>query len=261
VPRRHLFASATAVLTSSLLLGDGSSSSSSAFALTPEQAATDYNAYASTYNQLDGGTAADALGLTEARRTLTSLARGHVLEIGVGTGLNLPYYDPQKVQSLTLVDISPGMLAEAKRRYQSLTALASIPVTFVTADVTSADLVTRLQSARLGSESFLFDTAVDTFSLCVMGETGAFQCLQQLRTVVKPTTGRLLLLENTRSDNFLLGRYQDATATAAAQAGGKGCVYNQNVQGIIRGTPGLVIQEETVYAAGLFRAFSVQRVT
>ena len=67
--------------------------------------------------------------------------------------------------------------------------------------------------------------------------------------------GRILLLENSRSSNPLLGMYQDATADAAASMGGKGCVYNQDVASIIRSIEGLHIEKEELYAAGLFRAY------
>ncbi|HLN59967.1 MAG TPA: methyltransferase domain-containing protein, partial [Symbiobacteriaceae bacterium] len=43
-------------------------------------------------------------------------ARGRVLEIGVGTGKNLPLYDPAQVSELVAIDFSPGMLAKAKER-------------------------------------------------------------------------------------------------------------------------------------------------
>ena len=67
--------------------------------------------------------------------------------------------------------------------------------------------------------------------------------------------GHVLLLENSRSSNPLLGLYQDATAEAAASAGGKGCVYNQDVRALILATNGMTIEQEDGYAAGLFRAF------
>lgn len=147
-------------------------------ALSPQEAASDYDSYASTYDELDGGEAATVLGIEAARSQLLSQARGHVLEIGVGTGLNLDKYDPRKIASLTLVDISDGMLHEAKDRLKSLEL--HLPVKFVKADATS-ELVD-----RFGSESF--DTVVDTFSLCVFGNEGAKQGLEQLRGVVKDKT-------------------------------------------------------------------------
>jgi hypothetical protein len=53
-----------------------------------------YDGYAATYDDLDGGAfAADTLGLDATRRALLARARGDVLELGVGTGLNLPGYD------------------------------------------------------------------------------------------------------------------------------------------------------------------------
>ena len=81
----------------------------SANALSPEEAATAYDSYAEKYDDLDGGKAADLFGLDVARSDLFGQARGHVLEIGVGTGLNLLKYDPSKLESLTLVDVSEGV--------------------------------------------------------------------------------------------------------------------------------------------------------
>lgn len=162
-------------------------------------------------------------------------------------GLNLDKYDPSKLSSLTLVDISDGMLEQAKERVRILSeSFAGIPVTFVRADAT------RELTDRFGPQSF--DTVVDSFSFCVMGNQGASDCLNQISQVVKPE-GRVLLLENSRSSNPLLGLYQDATADTAAVAGGKGCVYNQDVRSLIRSSSRLTVIEEQLYAAGLFRSF------
>ena len=223
-------------------------------ALTADEAAVDYNTYAASYDQLDGGAAATALGLDGARAALVGQAKGRVLEIGVGTGLNLAYYQWSQIDSLTLVDISPGMLTECREKYQYMVNQGTSklpPIEFVTADATK-DLV-----QRLGSSQF-FDSVVDTFSLCVMGNVGAAQCLDQLKQVAR---GRLLLLENTRSaENRWLAAYQDVTAQAAAALGGKGCVYNQDAAALIRATPELRIVDEISYVNGVFTAFVVDKV-
>lgn len=57
-----------------------------ATALTPEEASRQYDTYASSYDNLDGGKASTALGIEDARRELIQKAKGNVLEIGVGTG-------------------------------------------------------------------------------------------------------------------------------------------------------------------------------
>jgi len=224
-----------------------------AHALTPQEAATAYDSYAASYDELDGGKAADVLGLDQARSTLFRQARGSVLEIGVGTGLNLEKYDPSKLESLTLVDVSQGMLGEAKKRIQTIPALQNIPVRFIQADATSSELV-----ERFGKGSF--DTVVDSFSFCVMGTQGAKSCLEQMKQVVKSkeNNGQILLLENTRSSNPLLGLYQDATAETAASAGGKGCLYNQDVTKLIQSTSGIEIVQENLFASGIFRSYLCQ---
>ena len=229
-----------------------------AYAISADEASKSYDAYASTYDDLDGGSAAAVLGIDAARSALLSKARGHVLEVGVGTGLNINRYnfasgDEGGVTSLTLVDISEGMLKEARAKVENLKLPPGVKVEFVRADATK-DL-----AEKFGSNSF--DTVVDTFSLCVMGNEGARDCLAQMRDVVKPAEdgGRILLIENTRSSNPLLGLYQDATAEKASQMGGKGCVYNQDVTAMLKKTKGLDVVREDAFAAGLFRSFEVVR--
>lgn len=216
-------------------------------ALEPKEAEILYDSYASSYDQLDGSEASRVLGIDDARARLIGMARGKVLEIGIGTGLNLLYYHGI-ITSLTGVDISEGMLKEAKARLATVATLKGKPVDFIKADATT-ELVDIFGEKQ-------FDTVIDTFSLCVMGNEGAKDCLVQLSKVVRPN-GRLLLLENSRSSNPVLSIYQDLTAEAAASTtvGGKGCVYNQNIAALIESTKRLDIVEETPYAAGLFRSY------
>lgn len=147
-------------------------------AISPQTAASSYDTYAPSYDSLDGGDAAAALGIDDARQKLLFSAKGDILEIGVGTGLNIPNYpfSSQQITSITFLDVSDGMLQQAK-----LKAKANIPenvkVTFIQADATS-------QLKDLFGEN-TFDTVLDTFSLCVMGTKGAEACLSQMRSVVK----------------------------------------------------------------------------
>ncbi|KAL9190446.1 hypothetical protein ACHAXT_007657 [Thalassiosira profunda] len=227
-----------------------------AAAISPDQASQSYDRYAPSYDALDGGSAASSLGIDAARAKLLQRAKGNVLEVGVGTGLNLQSYDFDRISSLTVVDVSEGMLSQARERAREMQRAGKMGATkieFAKADATS-ELISLFGEGK-------FDTVVDTFSLCVMGNAGARRCLEQMAGVAKTGEdgGQILLIENTRASNPLLGAYQDLTASAAADVGGKGCVYNQNVGEMIRQTRGLELVEEEAFAAGLFRSFVCQK--
>jgi len=124
---------------------------------------TPYDEYASTYDDLDGGPLAKALGIDDARSKLIQSAKGRVLEVGAGTGLNIDKYrfasddEPVGVTSLTLVDVSNGMLRKAQDKIHSSTYVPKEKVHLVVADATT-DLV-----KAFGVDQF--DTVIDTFSL------------------------------------------------------------------------------------------------
>lgn len=220
-----------------------------------EGSSSKYDGYAPTYDSLDDGQIARSLGMDDQRRVLLSQARGMTLEVGVGTGINLQYYDPARLESLTAIDLSPGMLDQARQKRVGA-AGASIPTTFSVAN-----------AERLPFEDCTFDTVVDTFSMCVYENPR--QALAEMARVVKPG-GTILLLEHSKSkSNSLLGAYQDITAGPAAAFGGKGCVYNQDVDAFIRGVQlgggsdvrkgGLEIIQRTEFLAGVIVAYVVTR--
>jgi len=195
-----------------------------------------YDGYAGTYDRLDGGAAADALGFGDGRAALLARASGRVLELAVGTGLNLPLYNWSAVSELTAVDLSAGMLSRAGARVAASPALRAARLSLVQADV-----------AALPFPDGSFDCVVDTFSLCVFPDPRA--ALAEAARVLAPG-GRLLLLEHARSPNTLLGAYQDATAAAVA-ATAKGCVYNQDVPALVAALGGLAPAAVTRSLGGL----------
>lgn len=209
-----------------------------------------YDEYASSYDGLDGGDAARFLGLDAARKELIGRARGHVLECGVGTGLNLPFYEfgsgSAPAVSLDAIDLSPGMLREARSKAAFLN-LGPDAVRFREMDVAKMDFA---------DESF--DCVCDTFSLCVYLDPA--QALKEMARVCKAESGRVLLLENSRSNLLPVAAYQDVTAGIVARYGGKGCVYNQDVASLAR-QAGLRVMSQKPLLGGLMTMLECARET
>lgn len=133
----------------------------------------------------------EAMGGTRARRRLFSRARGRVLELGIGTGANVPFYPPDV--ELVGVDISGRMLQRARRR-----ALRGRDVALQRADI---------EHLPYGDASF--DTVTAACVFCSVDDP--VQGLREARRVTRPG-GLVLLYEHVRPTNPLLARLADATS-------------------------------------------------
>jgi SAM-dependent methyltransferase len=124
------------------------------------------------------------------RRELLASVRGEVLELGIGTGLNLPYY-PHTITALHAVDPMdslPHLVAQRR---------AALPVPCVVQHVTAE---------RLPFADEQFDSVVSTWTLCSIPDPA--QALREVRRVLKPH-GRFLFLEHGRSADENIARWQD----------------------------------------------------
>jgi len=110
---------------------------------------------------------------------------GRVLDAGVGTGRNMPFYPPGA--DMVGIDLSPKMLARAERRRASL----GVRVELHEMDVT-----------RLAFPDASFDAAVATFVFCVLPEEQQLPALREFARVVKPG-GAIRLLEYVRPQGKL----------------------------------------------------------
>jgi ubiquinone/menaquinone biosynthesis C-methylase UbiE len=135
-----------------------------------------------------------SLGTSEMgnyRRSALAAARGETLEVGFGTGLNLPYY-PETVSKLTAID-SENML---QHRVERRIAESPIPVIRLQLDATG----------RMPFDGRRFDTIVTTMTLCSIADVAS--ALSEIARLIKPG-GRFLFLEHGRSDDRSIARRQD----------------------------------------------------
>jgi ubiquinone/menaquinone biosynthesis C-methylase UbiE len=128
--------------------------------------------------------AAERAGLADARRDLLREARGHVLELGAGTGVNVEHY-PAGVE-VTYTEPDPHMARRLRKRGAEVVDAGAEELPFPDAS---------------------FDTVVSTLVLCTVADVPA--SLREVRRVLKPG-GTLLLLEHVRAaPGSRLGRWQD----------------------------------------------------
>ena len=133
---------------------------------------------------------AEQAGQHAMRERLLAGASGDVIEIGAGTGLNLPCYGPE-VRSLTMTEPEPPMLRRLQRRADELHPSAT---------------VLRAPAEDLPFEDESFDVAVSTLVLC--GVDDQPRALRELRRVLRPG-GRLVFYEHVRSEDPAWARMQD----------------------------------------------------
>ncbi|MES2681919.1 MAG: methyltransferase domain-containing protein [Pseudomonadota bacterium] len=148
------------------------------------------------------------------RARLIPQARGRVLEVGIGTGLNLPHYDANRIESLQGLDPACAMQAKAKQRMKA----AGLAVELIP-----------LSAEKIPAADACYDTVVCTFTLCSIPD--AVSALIEMRRVLAPG-GRLLFCEHGRAPEPEVQRWQDRLTPIWKQCAG-GCHLNRDVPGML----------------------------
>jgi SAM-dependent methyltransferase len=180
----------------------------------------DHRVFAAVYDRMCAPS--EHAGLADRRRRLLAKAQGVVLEVGGGTGANLPLYPSVGVSRVVVLEPDGAM----RRRLHARVATATVPVEVVGAGIEDAPLAD-------GS----FDTVVSTLVLCTV--TDPVAALHRMRALLRPD-GRLLFLEHVAGAG-LLGRAQHAARPVWQRLLG-GCHPDRDTVGTIR-TAGFVVGE------------------
>jgi ubiquinone/menaquinone biosynthesis C-methylase UbiE len=150
------------------------------------------------------------------RRELLSGARGRVLDVGAGTGANLPHlpHMPEPVSELVLLDPSAGMLERAYRRAEGL----GVPVRLVDSG-----------AEHVPFDDETFDTVIFTLTLCTIPDPAG--ALREAHRILR-NDGRMLVFEHVRAHETGLAKWQDRW-TPLWKVINNGCHPNRDTRGAI----------------------------
>ncbi len=172
----------------------------------------------------------DIKPITEERKKCLAGVSGTVLEVGFGSGLNLPWY-PSGVTRLVAVDPSTEGAKLARKRI----ARAPFPVEYVP-----------LAGEDIAAPDATFDSVVSTFTLCSIPDPAT--ALAQMRRVLKPG-GRFFLVEHGLSAEPKIRRIQDRLNGLQRCLCG-GCNLNRDVERLVRDAGFEFVQREKYYGDG-----------
>jgi ubiquinone/menaquinone biosynthesis C-methylase UbiE len=164
------------------------------------------------------------------RAKVVPQAAGHVLEIGVGSGLNLSYYNSDSVKHLTLIDPTP-----AYAKLQESIDQSDIPAEFLA-----------IGAESLPMEDGTYDTVVATYTFCTIPLIE--QSLQQVRRVLKPS-GKLLFVEHGLAPDASVRKVQNRINPLWKRIAG-GCHLNRDIPETIRNAGFTVSDAEQMYLPG-----------
>jgi SAM-dependent methyltransferase len=168
--------------------------------------------------------------LVPFRERVIGAAEGRVLEIGAGSGMNLPFYRPP-VREVLALEPAPRLISMARRASRA----SRTPVSFLEASAEAIPLDDRS-----------VDSIVTTWTLCSIPQAGA--ALAEMRRVLRPG-GKLLFVEHGLAPDAGVRRWQDRLTPAWRCICG-GCHLNRPIRAMIEGAGFRIDRIETGYIPG-----------
>jgi ubiquinone/menaquinone biosynthesis C-methylase UbiE len=169
--------------------------------------------------------------ILKQRQKVVPMAEGRILEIGMGSGLNIPFYDPHKTEKVWGLEPSEGM----RRKAQKNLAKAPFEVEWL-----------GLPGEEIPLEDASADTVLLTFTLCTIPDYRA--ALMQMRRVLKPG-GRLIFCEHGAAPDEAVRRWQDRINPLWRKMAG-GCNLNRPIPESLEEAGFEIRALETMYLPG-----------
>jgi len=165
------------------------------------------------------------------RGKVIPLARGRVLEVGIGSGLNLPFYNADKVERIIGLDPSDEMRRIAEKAANEIV----IPVEFI-----------GLSSEKIPLGQASVDTVVVTYTLCTI--PNVVTALREMRRVLSPN-GELIFTEHGLAPDVKVRRIQKRIEPVWKRLAG-GCHLTRSIPDLIRSGGFRITNVETMYIPG-----------
>ena len=165
------------------------------------------------------------------REKVIPLASGDILEIGIGSGLNLPYYDKNIVKNLTAID--PAVEIWNKNSVDT----KNLPFEFQFIKAFAEDIP---------ADNNSFDTVVFTYTLCSIPNTE--EAFDEIKRVLK-NNGRLIFCEHGKAPDKAIQKWQNIMNPVWKKLGG-GCNLNRDIPAIIKNNGLKISNLDTMYIPG-----------
>lgn len=165
------------------------------------------------------------------RQKVVPDAAGDILEVGFGSGLNVPFYDPSKVRKIWALEPSAGM----RRKAQAALDDTAMDIEFID-----------LPGEQIPLDDNSVDTVLVTYTLCTIPDAEA--ALQGMRRVLKPS-GRLLFIEHGKAPDEDVLRWQNRLNPVWSRIAG-GCQMNRDIPALINAGGFDIKLDERMYIPG-----------
>jgi len=162
------------------------------------------------------------------REKIVPMAKGDVLEVGIGSGLNMPFLDSNKINTFKGIDPSEKLISMAEQKISD-----SMPkVDF---------MVSAAEEMEFNDESF--DTILMTYTMCTIGDLSS--AMKQIKRVLKPQ-GQLLFCEHGLAPEEKVIVWQNRTNRFWSYISG-GCNLNKNIPVLLQEADFKIVSMDTMY--------------